>query len=777
MKPFACALLLAGTVSAAALEADVKFFVSPNGSDQNSGSAAQPFRTLHRAAEAAAGLSGRRTVEVAPGVYYLGKTLKLGMEHSGIRFVSTTEGGAVLSGGVRLENLKFTPFRDGILTADAGKGREIDQLFLDGRRQAMARYPNRVEGRNVFDTWQLEHGANTSDSATDPLNPERTSRWKHPETGYLHAMHGALWGDMHWRITGRNPDGTLRLEGGWQNNRPSPMHKRYRMVENIFEELDAPGEWFYDRDSGKLYVYPEPGVDPNRAAVETVSLRRLVDFDGARQTVFDGFTFRHAARTFMENKEPLLRSDWTLCREAAVLFRNSEDCALLNCEFSLLGGNAVLVSNFNRRIAIRGGLFREIGANAVVFAGNPAMVRSPLFRYEAPFSYEKLDRAPGPLGDDYPADCVVEDCLLTRTGRDEKQTAPIQISMSRNITVRACTIHDVPRAGINISEGTWGGHLVEWCDVFNTVLETGDHGSFNSWGRDRFWTPSLAGINREHERDPALPFADAVAANVLRHNRWSCDHGWGIDLDDGSSNYEITGNLILKGGLKLREGYRRIVRNNLIVNDSLHAHCWLRDSGDVFAGNLVMGAYRPALMDRAWGLLVDYNIFASSEADRDRFRARGCDAHSTVLDAKFRNPAAGDYTVENLPAGSPFVNFPMNRFGVRSPKLRKLAKQPQFPLPAAFSGTLVPAAAPEEQEWRGTKVREITEQEFSAFGVPRGTRGVEVRQGAGPLLAGDLITAVDGRPVAVPGDLPAAETARQAELVRNQKRITVKLRQ
>ena len=77
-------------------------------------------------------------------------------------------------------------------------------------------------------------------------------------------------------------------------------------------------------------MYPEPGVDPNRAAVETVSLRRLVDFDGARQTVFDGFTFRHAARTFMENKEPLLRSDWTLCREAAVLFRNSEDCALLN---------------------------------------------------------------------------------------------------------------------------------------------------------------------------------------------------------------------------------------------------------------------------------------------------------------------------------------------------------------------------------------------------------------------------------------------------------------
>ena len=39
----------------------------------------------------------------------------------------------------------------------------------------------------------------------------------------------------------------------------------------------------------------------------------------------------------------------------------------------------------------------------------------------------------------------------------------------------------------NISEGTFGGHVLEHCDVFDTVRETDDHGSFNSWGRDRFW--------------------------------------------------------------------------------------------------------------------------------------------------------------------------------------------------------------------------------------------------------------------------------------------------
>ena len=69
----------------------------------------------------------------------------------------------------------------------------------------------------------------------------------------------------------------------------------------------------------------------------------------------------------------------------------------------------------------------------------------------------------------------------------ERQPAGVQISMSMGITVRDTSVYDTARAGINIIEGTWGGHLIECCDVFDTVLETHDHGSFNSWGRDRFW--------------------------------------------------------------------------------------------------------------------------------------------------------------------------------------------------------------------------------------------------------------------------------------------------
>lgn len=64
----------------------------------------------------------------------------------------------------------------------------------------------------------------------------------------------------------------------------------------------------------------------------------------------------------------------------------------------------------------------------------------------------------------------------------ERQPAGFQISMARRITLRDTSIYDCVRAGINISEGTWGGHLIERCDIFDTVLVTHDHGSFNSWG-------------------------------------------------------------------------------------------------------------------------------------------------------------------------------------------------------------------------------------------------------------------------------------------------------
>jgi len=523
-----------------------------------------------------------------------------------------------------------------------------------------------------------------------------------------------------------------------------------------------------------------------------VQLAHLVEFNGSAQkpvkyVTLRGLTFRHALRTFMENREPILRSDWTVYRGGAVLFNGAEDVTLQDCDFDQLGGNAIFVNDYNRRLAVRGCLLQDSGANGVAFVGDPKAARSPLFNYGAQFDYARLDRTPGPQSDNFPADCLVEDCLITRSGRFEKQTAPVEIDLAQNITVRHCSIYDVPRAGINIGDGCWGGHVIEFCDVFETVLETGDHGSFNSWGRDRYWHPDGKTVERQVAAAPSLPFLDVIAPITLRNNRWRCDHGWDIDLDDGSSNYRIYHNLLLHGGLKLREGYGRIATNNIIVNNSLHPHVWFAQGGDVFARNIVMGAYRPARMELSkWGAEVDYNLFTTSPADRQKFAAKGCDANSLVGAAQFVNPAAGDFRVK---ATSPalklgFANFPMDQFGVQSPRLKAIARTPEISLPVG-SGWV--ADAP-QTNWLGATLRELVGEEYSALGLAADARGVLVAQApkesaafrAG-LPAGDFIVQANGRPVkdlaeflAVVKKTPAGQPLK-LDLIRNYQRQTIEI--
>ena len=191
-----------------------------------------------------------------------------------------------------------------------------------------------------------------------------------------------MWGSLHFRITGKDKNGKLLYEGGWQNNRPTDMHGELRFVENIFEELDAPGEWFLNRKSHTLYFYPPAGVDLAKATIEGVRLRNLIEFRGTQQrpvrfVTLKGLTIQHAARTFMETREPLLRSDWRIYRGGAVFFTGCEDCSLQDCTLAQLGGNAVFVSDYNRRVNVRGCHIHEIGASGVAFVGDPAPCAKP----------------------------------------------------------------------------------------------------------------------------------------------------------------------------------------------------------------------------------------------------------------------------------------------------------------------------------------------------------------------------------------------------------------
>ena len=255
-----------------------------------------------------------------------------------------------------------------------------------------------------------------------------------------------------------------------------------------------------------------------------------------------------------------------------------------------------------------------------------------------------------------------------------------------------------------------------------------------------------------------------IEPNILRHNRWRCDHGWDVDLDDGSSYYRIYNNIMLNGGLKLREGFNRIVTNNIIINNSFHPHVWYKNSGDVFKNNIVFTHYQPAAMtrnltiDEKWGKVLDYNIFTSNNTDRLKFSINGADLNSIVADPLFVNPKDGDFSVsfESKAIDLGFENFDMDNFGVVSPKLRAMAKQPEIPevIIAPDLTPVEPVTSENVVLWWESRIDIPKQNELSAYGVDFNTKGVALvfapaykKAWNKGLRTGDFITKVDGTTV------------------------------
>lgn len=675
-------------------------------------------------------------INILPGDYRISKTLQIDSKLNGLSIVGASSDLVSLKGSEILD-VKWKKHNKNIYVTKIDKSINVEQLIINDELQILARYPNYNEDGGYWQGY-----------AADAIAPERIKNWSKPEGAMFHAMHGGKWGGFHYQITGVDAEGNAMLEGGLQNNRPSKPHAEFRMVENVFEELDAPGEWFLDKETSKLFYWPTIGLNLKEAQCEVVVLKSLIDIRGteeapANDISIEGVKFTHCLRTIFEEYEPLLRSDWTIYRGAALFLEGTNNCTVTDCEFTDLGGNAIFVSGYNSNTQITSNHIHDCGASAISFVGEAKAVRSPSFRYGQYIDVDELDTTWGPKTNDYPRNCVANDNLIHRIGRLEKQTAGVQIAMAMNITVSNNSIYDVPRAGINIGDGTWGGHLLEYNDVFNTVLETGDHGAFNSWGRDRFWHPKRDVMNKICAENPNMPYWDATYTTVIRNNRFRCDHGWDIDLDDGSSNYHIYNNLCLNGGIKLREGFGRTVENNITINNALHTHVWFVNSGDILRRNIIFGSHKDVGC-AGWGTEIDYNLFPN-EVSLMKCQVYDIDEHSAFGDPQFLYSESLDYTVSNespaLALG--FINFPMDEFGVKNPQLKALAKKPDVPV--AKQTSQVAGGSP-VIEWLRADIKSVdSKEEQSAYGL-NDTNGIIVTKigahsivGSSGLKRGDVI--------------------------------------
>ncbi len=657
-------------------------YVATNGNDNAAGTKAAPFQTLAKAQAVVRALqrNGKSiNVWIRGGIYYLNCPLVFTPADSGsanapIKYSAYPNENVTISGGVKLSpTWSSWSGNENIKVANIGTDYNFDMLFLnEDKLLTLARYPN-YDATKV----PLQGCANIS---------SRVGNWSNPAGGYIRAMHKNGWGGESFKIMGKTGT-TLELTWVGDNNRGKESNPDRQVAENIFEELDDPGEWFYDKVTGKLYLYPPVGTDLTSCFLVGATQDELIRVVGSttqkvKHLTFSDFTFTHTHRTlFTSTYEGLSQGDWSIARKGTAYLQDAENIMIKNCNFINIGGNGIFMSGHNQNNTVTGCNFVHLGATAIAVVGLPSSTQ-----YYCTWENNKqipTNLTAGPATENYPKDITISYCYMYDNGMFEKQTAAVLISISKAITVSHCTAHHGPRSGINIEDGTFGGHIIEYNDIFDQVRETGDHGPFNSWGRDRWW----GRMSGEDARKYAL--LDVVQPITIRNNRFHNPkgrHSYGIDLDDGSSNYRIYNNLLVNCGFKSQLGFNHTITNNIIINALATLHQWnTPDMQKTISNNIIINKSPYYCRTRDFKPntgTIDNNVFWNNgapvvmqiDAGRDgggiisatsTWTQYKLDDHSVIADPRFMNASKGDYSVKKsspaLTLG--FKNFPMDQFG------------------------------------------------------------------------------------------------------------------
>ena len=399
-----CAMLLASgwawdqlnTVQStfAASPKAVEFFVSPQGNDSWSGRLAAPtagdgpFATIGRARDAVR--AWRKTqaqpalvrVIIRSGTYYLDQPLEFSALDSGSKDAAVVYSAAVgekvvLSGGRRLDGGHWAQVKEQkawvVDIPEVKEGRwNFHQLFVSGGRRSRTRLPRRgfyhVESVPEYDARQPDD---------DQHNNVRRFVYSAIDIQPWHNLADidvvAVETCQSNRLPIREVDLEKRLVTFDRTSRGNLMYggpARY-WLENIFEALDTPGEWYLDRVVGRLYYLPMPGEDMEKAEIIAPLLPELVRVVGTTDAPVRYLRFERLAFAHTEWREP---PDWP--REGhytgawydvpgVIRLIHARECAVTRCVIEHGSAYGVEVREGSRDVEISRNRMNDLGAGGV----------------------------------------------------------------------------------------------------------------------------------------------------------------------------------------------------------------------------------------------------------------------------------------------------------------------------------------------------------------------------------------------------------------------------
>lgn len=264
-----------------------EYYVAINGKDSNPGTKSRPFATIGRARNAIRKLphpiKENIVVWLGGGTYSIEQPIVFGPEDSGTTTHSITykaiAGKSVLISGGR--PITHWVRRSGNIwkarVPGAAKGEwYFRYLWANGKRLTRSRQPN--------DPVMWKIAEISDDSLRVRLDKSIPARWNFSKKD-IELVVETEWTNSR-DIVDHVSDNWLSMKStvGLVNN-PNICSKvgNRAFLENAYEFLDQPGEWYLDKASGILYCYLASGADPNKMKFMAPKASQLLRIVGLRE--------------------------------------------------------------------------------------------------------------------------------------------------------------------------------------------------------------------------------------------------------------------------------------------------------------------------------------------------------------------------------------------------------------------------------------------------------------------------------------------------------------
>ncbi|KAK3898052.1 pectin lyase [Staphylotrichum tortipilum] len=278
-------LAVAGLNSSPVIAVD--FYVSPTGSDSNSGSSTNvPFRSIVRAQQAvrrqiSASLTGNITVHLAPGIYPVSETLSFASQDSGRHgfTVNWSGPGAVISGGIPVTG--WTQGSNGVWSASVPAGTRSRNLYVNGQAANFAR--RKLANRKDFDF--------TSSSMS----------WKSSQYDWLMDTAGIAGAEVRFINSFTDRWAPIQSVGNRQlvMRQYAWFNNMWGYDTNALALMSGGGQFYLDSTAGKVYYKPLASEDMHSVSAYLGVLECIVSVSGtyddpAHDLTFHDISFAHS---------------------------------------------------------------------------------------------------------------------------------------------------------------------------------------------------------------------------------------------------------------------------------------------------------------------------------------------------------------------------------------------------------------------------------------------------------------------------------------------------